>query len=125
MEEYSASFSSLKEWSSQCVVEELTGMHCALTTAPSNTVLDELECLSSALEAEWDQMPAARLQHNTVESLHGGCYSSILMPIVLEQDVKQLDIIFMSGCPHTVGHVVYFISCFPASNFTHYLLMSK
>lgn len=53
---------------------------------------------------EYKQIPAAKLR-NLVE--RKWVNDSILMPIVLELDVKQWHLGVVFRCPHNFGHVLY------------------
>ena len=73
---------SIQKWLVEIGVENMTGMHRALTSTPSNTfeinwntdcepgliTQHQLPDLTNALVAEWKQVPAAMFQH-LVESL--------------------------------------------------------
>ena len=92
------------------VCKNLTGLHRALTSTPSNTfgigLVAQHQC-TYALVAEWKEVPAAMFQH-PVESLPRRVDAVIAAKGRLHIKAHDFGMRCMtSRCPHTLGHVVY------------------
>jgi hypothetical protein len=83
-----------KARSIQKSIQNLTGLHRALTSTPS-----KVPDLTNALVAEWKQVPAAMFQH-LVESLprRGTCFHINAHDCEVRYSTSR--------CPHTFGHVM-------------------